>query len=127
LKDFRKKRNSIKRRKQNRYIGGLKMSLENTIQVFYVGNEDFKPETRVRSGLYELLSGGCGGGSPPSFISTPGGLLIISHKSKIEDIEIHDTYKVDRYGNLYKGHTTAKDKDGNRETLNDLDDIDTQK
>tara|TARA_Y100000310_G_C20637266_1_gene791856 strand:+ start:133 stop:438 length:306 start_codon:yes stop_codon:yes gene_type:complete len=100
--------------------------LEQTIQMYDVGQSP--SETRalssygVSNGLYELLSGDCGGGKAK--VDIP---LVIFTGDKLEKGDVHDTYKVDRFGNLYGGHTTARVKGGKSKKLDYLDDIDTQK
>jgi hypothetical protein len=53
------------------------------------------------------------------FFPTNTGLSI---KHNVPDVDMHDTYKYDRYDNLYGGHTSIHIGD-KRKTLDFLDDI----
>ncbi len=100
------------------------MNLEQNLQMYEIRRGSFNTQQMQYGGLYELLSsGGCPGGGNIK-ISTDK--VILSNDLDLPFGDIHDTYSIDRYGNLYGGHTTQRGKKGERRTLNELDDIDTQ-
>jgi len=104
-----------------------KMGLETTIQIYYVANTVQEFNISRSRGLYELLSGNCGGSGNSGNGGFSGGYgSVIIPATKIENGDVHDTYKIDRYGNFYGGHTTARVKEEKSVRLIDLPDIDTQ-
>ena len=53
------------------------------------------------------------------------GMVIIPHGPLSDGKgDMHDTYKIDRYGNLYNGHMTVRIPGGEYIPVRDLPDID---
>src|SRR3989338_3012724 len=91
------------------------MRLEQNLQMYeFGGRETFEVSVYDASrGLYELYTGGSGG------IKISGNKIIVP----ITDLDIeglkdlHDTYKIDRYDNIYGGHTTATSQDNKKKRI----------
>ena len=96
------------------------MRLEQTLQMYEVGrSETFEMSVyNISSRLYELYTGGSGG------IKISGNKLIITIKDlEIDELkDVHDTYKIDRYDNLYGGHTTSTSQNNQKKRISHGDD-----
>ena len=96
------------------------MRLEQTLQMYEVGrSETFEMSVyNISNRLYELYTGGSGG------IKISGNKLIITIKDlEIDELkDVHDTYKIDRYDNLYRGHTTLTSQNNHKKRISHGDD-----
>lgn len=93
------------------------MQLEQTLET-YRPAENSRPEQRVYTivNLESLSASALYTGDSSNPIVSGNG-IVIPYGDKL-GFDLHDTFKVDRYGNLYDGHSTSNLKGGSKLRIN---------